>query len=624
MKREQTRMFGKKNGKKYVVVSTLIILFVSYSSQVQAKEYDADDLKEKIEQVIDWKKTASKQHTNEALFSNTFLKNAGNSVVDWYAFALGRAGYPDDYEAYRAIIEQTVQQRYEKKGQLSPSKATEWHRISLAYLAAGGDPTMVGGHNLIADGVYNRGKTADLGTQGINGLIWGLITVDALRYPIPANAYESRADIIKRILALQLKDGGFALNQKTADIDLTAMALTALAPYYNSDEIFSFNDKKTQKPLKKSVRQAIDEAILWLSMKQLKNGDFASAGVANLESTAQVAVALTTLHIDVATDQRFIKKNHTVIDGLLGYEHKDGGFIHAATYTEENPTSLPDEVNSMASEQALYALVALYRAMLNERTLYDFRSPQTTSEKTAIFKAQQAIDTLKKEPEKLPEAITAFKKVPSNERSYVANYALLEKIVKKQQKQLDLPSLVKNQEISSGAIEFPTYFKIGATSKRLITAQNIAQIEKLLQQKVSTEQQVEIAKYNKQWAEASNAKDYSEIGSKIVQRYEEIMQKEDEIKALNEAILSEIYPFTELSIADEKAVNKILRAYNKLSSYDKKQIVQYKDVEQSIVQIDILKRERLYKYVGIAVVILLSSLFIFWKIRKRKVMEREV
>lgn len=610
-------MFGIKNGKKLTLVTAFTLLIFTHCSEVNAKEYSDDDLKEKIEQIVDWKKADMKQSITAPLFSNVFLKNAGNSVVDWYPFGMGRAGYPDDYDAYTAIVEQKVEQRYKQKGQLSESKATEWHRISLAYLAAGGDATDVNGHNLIADGVYNRGKTADLGTQGINGLIWGLITLDAMRYDIPKNAFETREGILKRILALQLNDGGFSLNQKKSDIDMTAMALSALAPYYNSEEKFSFLHKASNEQVKKSAREVIDQALTWLSKKQQKNGDFSSDGTPNLESTAQVAVALAALHIDVEKDERFIKNKQSIIDGLRDYENSDGGFIHAKTFNDKNPTSKPDESNSMASEQALYAFVALYREKLDERTLFDFRAPQSTTVKNEIYDAEKAISNLEKEPATVKQAIKKYKKVPTSERSYIANYVLLERIVKKQKMQLDEASLTSNQNINEKKSEMPEYFQVTSKLSKEITKQVEEKVKGLLKQPISTEHQAEIEKYRKLWKAADNKKDYIVIGKQLEERSQLIVKQIAKLNDMNEAILEYLYPFSELAIKDEQQVKKIISKYNELSSYDKKQIIQYGDVEKSMAQINTLKRERLYKYIGIASVIIVISLFVIWK-RKKK------
>ena len=178
----------------------------------------------------------------------------------------------------------------------------------------GGDPTNIGKDsggksiNLIADGTYDRGKTTPLGRQGINGWIWGLITLDSMSYEVPEGAYYTRDDIIVEIIKQQLTDGGFALSGKTADADITAMALQALAPYYNSEKSYTYTQRVNKKKVTKAVYQIVDEALECLSKQQLDTGDFASWGTENVESTDQVVVALCSLGIDPLTDKRFMKK----------------------------------------------------------------------------------------------------------------------------------------------------------------------------------------------------------------------------------------------------------------------------------------------------------------------------
>ena len=64
--------------------------------------------------------------------------------------------------------------------------------------------------NLVADGVYDRGKTEDLGAQGINGLTWGLLLLDSRGYSVPAGAADTRETILTRILSAQSAERGFA------------------------------------------------------------------------------------------------------------------------------------------------------------------------------------------------------------------------------------------------------------------------------------------------------------------------------------------------------------------------------------------------------------------------------
>src|SRR5690606_2962387 len=93
------------------------------------------------------------------------------------------------------------------------------------------DPTNVGSDkngepiNLIADGTYARAPDKPLDFQGINGLTWGLITLDSLGFKIPDDAGLTRDEIIMDILKRQLPDGGFSLNGTRTDPDITGMEI---------------------------------------------------------------------------------------------------------------------------------------------------------------------------------------------------------------------------------------------------------------------------------------------------------------------------------------------------------------------------------------------------------------
>ena len=112
--------------------------------------------------IIEWKKRSMGLSGSDNLLSPEYVSAAGSPAGDWYPIGLGRLGVADDYERYLAALRENVTERYARDGGLDAVKATEWHRISLAVLALGGDPTDFGTDsegkpiNLIADGVYNR------------------------------------------------------------------------------------------------------------------------------------------------------------------------------------------------------------------------------------------------------------------------------------------------------------------------------------------------------------------------------------------------------------------------------------------------------------------------------------
>src|SRR5690625_5028687 len=428
-----------RNLNKTLILFLSICLYILIMTQsVFAEDSQQHSLNGKeilgyVEGIINWKKTSLDIDSDDPLFNNTFLENAGDTSGDWYPIGMGRIGYPDEYDRYLAVIRDVVENRYQQEGKLDDSKATEWHRISLAILSSGGDPTKIGTDtegktiNLISDGTYNRGKTRSLGTQGINGWIWGLIAMDSMRYPVPEDAHDTRQSIIEEIMKLQLTDGGFSLNSPESDPDIIAMAIQALAPYYNSEETYTYEQGAVSKEVTKTVREVIDEALHTLSNLQTENGDFESFGIPNSESTAQVIVALTSLGIDPLSDERFIKNDNTILDGISSYLMDDGGFIHAESYDPDNPAAIPDESNTMASEQILYSLAALYRNYENYRSLYDFREEMGNELKEEIDLVKQAIETIPTEvaesdKDTIRNIFNDYLNIPIEERSYVFNY----------------------------------------------------------------------------------------------------------------------------------------------------------------------------------------------------------
>lgn len=383
----------------FSLTGALSVPLTAQTQSTPAKVYAVSEIENVIEGIIKWKKTDNGSTPDGYLINNTFLELAGTTAGDWFPIGLGRYGYPDNAEGYLAVTTEAVQDRYREPGKLSAVKATEWHRLSLAILAMGGDPTAVGKDqsgkpiNLIADGTYDRGKTTSLGRQGINGWIWGLIALDSRHYEIPAGAAYSRNEIITEILQAQLLDGGFALTGETADPDITAMAIQALAPYYTATLSYTYDRKATGQKTTRRVRDVVDEALARLAKVQLPSGDYKSWGTKNAESTAQVIVALCSLGIDPQKDQRFIKDGVSLLDGILSYRRPDGGFIHSTLADPDNPTSDPDKSNSMAGEQALCSLVAVWRQMKGLSPMYDFGPADTTPSISAASAATTGENT---------------------------------------------------------------------------------------------------------------------------------------------------------------------------------------------------------------------------------------
>ena len=149
--------------------------------------------------------------------------------------ALSACGANESYDAYLAALEQHVTERYAEQGTLDALMATEYSRTILTVSMLGGDPSAFGTRpdgttvDLLNDGVWNF--AGELGAQGLNGLIFALLAVDAGTYPEPERAKNTRAGIVEAIRAAQEPDGGFGLIPGKSDVDITAMAVQALAPY---------------------------------------------------------------------------------------------------------------------------------------------------------------------------------------------------------------------------------------------------------------------------------------------------------------------------------------------------------------------------------------------------------
>lgn len=264
------------------------------------------------------------------------------TVYNWPTIGLSRLERYDGLDRYLAENEKYLQQNWSS----TLRKVTDLARISLAVGAAHGDPRNFGGKDLIAE-IYNFDN---IEAQGINGPIFALIALDSGKYQLPENAKWTREKLLSIILSKQLADGGYSLDGSgQGDVDITAMAIQALAPYYRAGQ--------------PQVIVVVDKALAFLSQVQEADGGFKSWGAKNSESVCQTVIALCALGIDINVDARFIKNSNTLLNDLLRYKAGDGGFKHV----------LEGDTNNMASEQALIALAAYVRYSDNQCGLYDYQ-----------------------------------------------------------------------------------------------------------------------------------------------------------------------------------------------------------------------------------------------------------
>lgn len=222
---------------------------------------------------------------------------------------------------------------------------TDNERIILALTAIGKDPANVGDKNLLT-ALQDKDimKVTDTSNTDINGLVMGLLALNSRNYT------SDTSWLVQAVLEQQNKDGSWRASADTkpvGDVDMTAMALQALAPYYKD----SGNE---------TVNTAVEKALNWLSGKY-------RSGYDSSESCAQVVIALSALNLDANTDARFTKtvegKTLSVLGNLLQYRvAKNGGFKHQFA---------DKAVNEMATEQALCAMAAYARFTEKANALYD-------------------------------------------------------------------------------------------------------------------------------------------------------------------------------------------------------------------------------------------------------------
>ena len=549
---------------------------VQSGASAQAGAVSPEEMSAAAQGIINWKISDIGADT---LLSDSYIALAGSTPGDWYPIALSRLGYKTDYSGYLAVLEQNVKERYALDGGLSAAKATEWHRIILAVLASGGNPRDIDGIDLVADGTYNRGKTASLGRQGINGWIWGLIALDSKSWEVPKDAYYTRDDIILQILSAQLENGGFALTGEAADPDITAMALQARAPYYNSETVYTLPGGTASEEAKKTtVRKAAEAALECLSGLQSEQGDFFSWGTQNSESCSQVIIALCALGIDPLCDERFIKNGVTLWDGLMRYRREDGGFLHSFSYDSNNPTSLPDASNSMAGEQALLALCALIRQKKGMRSLYDFL-PDFTAEQTAEIKGLEA--EIARAPQTDAQGLALLLKkhydMPADLRRYVKNYPLLSKCA--YAAGLDPSAYAESASPSrppeeNGVITFFTKAERDETDA--LPAQ----------EDITSDYYVAVLRLMRSLETSEDFEGKAEYKEKLRRAMEAIVRLRAEISAIESEISSELCPIESVTLKKRDKTQELFARYNALHESDREKILHYEDLIKAKTKLD--------------------------------------
>lgn len=245
-------------------------------------------------------------------FVDTAMAKHPTAGAEWYLLALQKSDPTLDFSQYAEALIAHLETNRE-------SSAATRKKLALVLLALG-----KGNHSFV-----NEVRNEEIAGQGVMSYVFAL---HLLNNGVSLRGYTAER-LVQMLLDLVLEDGGWALNGKASDVDVTAMVLQALAPHKDRED----------------VKTAIDKALVRLASLQKPDGDYSSYGVTNPESTAQVIMALTALGIDPPEDARFVQGEKSLLDGMMKYRLADGSFAH----TESGA------FNQNATVQVFCALTAL-------------------------------------------------------------------------------------------------------------------------------------------------------------------------------------------------------------------------------------------------------------------------
>jgi len=274
-------------------------------------------------------------------------------VTDWEAIVLGINGVQIKTQLFSANYFKKVEGEVNKAGG-AYRVVTDYARIALAWRCHGKNARNIAGYDFI-DSIINF---KNMQNQGVNAYIWALIALggepDSVTNPL-----------LSSILEYQRPGGGFAAvlpndsrRDPKAEIDLTAMAVAALAPYCGE----------------KKIAESVSSAISYLSINQLATGGYLANETDNAESICQVIIAVCAAGLDI-NDPRFVKEGVGLLSSLERFRLRDNTYAHE--------TSLKLKSDPIATRQAALALSAVRRAETYDSLSADERDAKKT--KRGVF-----------------------------------------------------------------------------------------------------------------------------------------------------------------------------------------------------------------------------------------------
>ena len=263
---------------------------------------------------------------------------------EWEIYAFAKSGRKIDNGLIANYKKSLAANKVEWAG--ITAKVTDSERVALALAALGEDITSFDGVNLVNDICSNDGLTASA-----NNLVYALIAFDEAGVSdeamLASGSSWTRVKLVSQLIAFQNADGGFAIEAGgSSNVDMTAMALQALAPYVEGGE----DAAVTAPDVQPSASASVEAALSFLKGQMNGLCDYGS-----VESNAQVLLALVALGKDPAnTKNGFAKGANSLVTAIAAYELGDGkGYAHVM-----GSDGKPGNANALATVQALRALSA--------------------------------------------------------------------------------------------------------------------------------------------------------------------------------------------------------------------------------------------------------------------------
>lgn len=259
-----------------------------------------------------------KGETDRQAWLDGELTDTAGQGAEWYLPALIKR-YPTlDYTRYESALRRAL-----SAGTMT-SPATKMN-CALVLALLGSSPELI-----------QTTLDESIGQAGIMSWIYGLHLLNAGYIAVDYTA----ESVVETLLGLRNNDGGWAVTGDASDVDVTAMALQALAPNLALP----------------GVAEAIEQALALLASRQQESGGFKSYGVENANSSAMVLLALACLGLDAA-DAGFAGGYSLLFDGIAQFATASGGFSY----------KIGEDVNEVATRQVYLALSA-YEATRDGKT----------------------------------------------------------------------------------------------------------------------------------------------------------------------------------------------------------------------------------------------------------------